>query len=311
MNKEKTFPLKAVYCYYFPEVRKIIDQVSSNYPHEVFLQSVSPGLDHFHERAIESYLRHFQSELPDLGAFPFRYTSGGASESIFHLLSYIKTYKAKVPLYVLQGEYEGYASYGSNLGLKFSVIKSLNKLISLPKGILFLSNPSARDGNIISNQEIIRLADYGHQIVYDATYVGLTDPYCFELNHPNIIAVIVSLSKPFGLYYYRIGFAFTRFEISTLETNKWFKNIHSLIIAEKVLNQIDSKKLVKHYRSVQKDAISLMNRDLGTKANPSHVVLLAHSITPPKDTRLLSFNRQSNYRYCLTPYYLIQERGFV
>ncbi len=247
-----TKPLKAVYCYYFPEVRKIIDEVSSNYPHETFLQSINPGLDNFHEGTINAYIKHFKFELPDLPRFPFHYIAGGASESIFHLLSYLKAHEPKTPLYVLRGEYEGYAGYGSNLGLSFQIIPDLANLLTLPKGILFLSNPSARDGNIIPDSEVISIADFGHRIVYDLTYVGLTDHHQFETNHPNIIAVIVSLSKPFGLYYYRVGFAFTRFEIKTLEVNKWFKNIHSLIVAEKILKQLDSKKLVARYRKLQK-----------------------------------------------------------
>lgn len=304
-------PLKAVYCYYFPEVRKIIDEVVSSYPHDIFLQSVNPGLDDYHERAIQAYLEHFRGELPSLDTFPHRYVSSGASEGIFHLLSHIRSFRPNVPLYVLKGEYEGYAGYGNNLGLHFTTINSLSELLTLPKGILFLSNPSARDGNIIPDEEILKVADSGQEIIYDITYVGMTDFHTFNIDHPNIIAVVVSLSKPFGLYYYRIGFTFTRFEMPTLMVNKWFKNVLSLIIAEKVLNQIDSQKLVSNYRSLQNASIAQMNHDLALDAVASDVVLLAHTKTPPKDNSLEIHNRQSNYRFCLTPYFLVEERGFV
>lgn len=306
-----TKPLKAVYCYYFPETRDIIDEVASNYPHETFLQSINPGLDHFHEPVIESYLQHFKHELPKLDSFPHRFITGGASEGIFHILSYIKAHRPDSPLYILKGEYEGYAGYGDNLKLHFKVVGQLSDLLTLPKGILFLSNPSARDGNIIDNAEILDVLNSGQEIVYDVTYVGMTDPHQFQLEHPNIIAVISSLSKPFGLYYYRIGFAFSRFEINTLAVNKWFKNIHSLIIAKKVLDRIDSKALVAKYRTLQKSAISTMNKEHGTHAVPSQVVLLSHSQEVPDNHELLIHNRHSNYRYCLTPYFLIKERGFV
>lgn len=309
-KNEPTRPLKAVYCYYFPEIRSIIDQVASDYPHEVFLQSVNPGLDSFHERAINAYLRHFSTELPDLPSFPHRYVSGGASEAIFHLLSFLKSHRPKTPLYVLKGEYEGYAGYGNNLGLTFQTVDKLTDLLKHPKGILFISNPSARDGNIIPNNEIMEVADYGHEIVYDITYVGLTDPHTFDLSHPNIIAVIVSMSKPFGIYYYRVGFAFTRFEVKTLEVNKWFKNIHSLIIAEMILDQIDSNELVKKYRRLQSKAINQMEKELGIQSKPSQVVLLSYSDEVPSPD-LEFYNRQSNYRFCLTPYYLIEERGHI
>ncbi len=304
-------PLKAVYCYYYPEIREIIDEVAAHYPHETFLQSINPGLDNFHEPVIDSYIQHFKYELPVLGSFPNRYITGGASEGIFHTLSFIKAHRSDSPLYILKGEYEGYAGYGNNLGLQFTTVDQLSDLLSLPKGILFLSNPSARDGNIIPNQEILAVADTGQEIVYDITYVGMTDPHEFQLDHPNIIAVISSLSKPFGMYYYRVGFTFSRFEINTLMVNKWFKNIHSLIIAKKVLDQIDSKELVAKYRGLQKKAIQQMNKDLGTHAKPSQVVLLAYSDKTPDNKDLLVHNRQSNFRYCLTPYFLVEERGFV
>jgi len=304
---KKTLPLKAVYCYYFPEVRRIIDQVSANYPHDIFLQSISPGLDDFHLPVIDTYMKHFQDQLPDLPSFPYHYVTGGASESIFHLLSYILSHEKSQPLYVLEGEYEGYAGYGQNLNLVFTTAKDTDHLLTLPPGIVFLSNPSARNGNIIPNTDILSLCQVGHRIVYDATYVGLTQPHLFSLTHPNIIAVITSLSKPFGLYYYRLGFAFTRFEMKTLVVNKWFKNIFSLIIAQEILTQIRPSELVSRYRPIQKQALIQMETDLSLKSNPSDVILLSYN-SDPADKQWRDYLRRSNYRFCLTPYFLEIEK---
>lgn len=308
MSKETLMPLKAVYAYYFPEVRAVIDKIAANYPHETFLQSIEPGLDDYHHPVIESYIHHFENQLPDLKRFPYQYVAGGASESIFHILAGIASSKEDKPLYVLEGEYEGYTGYGNNLGLNFVTVKEPRDFIKTRPGIIFISNPSARDGNIIDNKDILDACEAGHKIIYDATYVGLTDPYRFNLEHKNIIAVITSLSKPFGLYYYRVGFAFTRFECKTLEVNKWFKNILSLKIAKDTLDTIGETELVDKYRKCQNEALLQMEKELEIHAKPSHAVLLGHAEneTVPKDYE--NYSRRHNYRFCLTPYFLKKEK---
>lgn len=312
MAPKKLFPLKAVYSYYYPEVRKIVDKLTAIYPHNIFLQSIEPGLDDYHFPVIEAYLDHFHDQLPDLPAFPHRYVTSGASEAIFHLLAHIAASPKKEPLYVLDGEYEGYTGYGENLGLSFTVAAETDSLLTLPPGIVFLSNPSARDGNIISNEEVLAICEAGHKIIYDITYVGLTDPFRFDLAHENIVAVIASLSKPFGIYYHRLGFAFSRLEMKTLAVNKWFKNIFSLLLAKNILAEIGEKELVDRYRPIQSEAVARMAEDFGFVPKKSQVVLLAYaeknSLTKNQGRNWEKYNRRHNYRFCLTPYFLAKER---
>ncbi len=312
MKTEKLLPLNAVYSYYFPEVRSIIDRLTATYPHDVFLQSIEPGLDNFHLPVIGAYLDHFRGQLPDLPDFPHRYVTSGASEAIFHILAQIAASPKKEPLYVLAGEYEGYTGYGRNLNLSFSTAVETSSLLTLPPGIVFLSNPSARDGNIISDEEILAICEAGHKLVYDITYVGLTDPHHFGLAHENIIAVIASLSKPFGIYYHRLGFAFTRFEMKTLEVNKWFKNIFSLLLAQNILTTIGERELVDRYRPTQTEAVNQIGEDFGFVPKPSQVVLLAsterNGLPEDKKEAWGKYNRHHNYRFCLTPYFLAKEK---
>lgn len=310
-ESETVMPLKAVYSYYFPEVRRVIDHIAANYPHETFLQSIEPGLDDYHKPVIESYIKHFRAQLPDLKNFPYQYVNGGASEGIFHILAQIAATNNKKPLYVLEGEYEGYSGYGANLGLHFEIVKETGDFKNVEPGIIFISNPSARDGNIIPNEEINAACEAGHKIIYDATYVGLTNLYKFDLKNENIIAVLTSLSKPFGLYYHRIGFTFTRNEMRTLEVNKWFKNILSLKIAKDVLDGIGETQLVNKYRSFQTEAIQKMKDELEISAIPSQVVLLASARNGTVSSEFEKYSRKHNYRFCLTPYFLIKERGNV
>ena len=307
-------PLKAVYSYYYPEVRDIISRVTADYPHEVFLRSVDPGLDDFHVPVIEAYLQHMQDQLPDLGQFPYQYTTAG-SEAIFHILAEISAFRREVPLYVLEGEYEGFSGYGQNIGLSFTSVPEDQDMAALPAGIFFVSNPSARDGNTLADGLLEKIGIAGHEIVCDLTYVGMTDPQQILVDHPYISKVVVSLSKPFGLYYYRIGFCFSRTEMKTLMVNKWFKNILSLIIAKQVLSELGSSELSKTYRAWQQRAVDTLSERWGIPVQASDVMLLAHiqQTDVPEDKReaLEKYRRGDRYRFCLTPFYLMYEQENV
>lgn len=303
-----TNPTKTVYCYYFPEVREIISRITKEYPHDIYLRSVDPGLDDYHEKAVAEYVAHMKDVMPGLVSFPYRYTSAGASESIFHILSNIKAFESHVPLYILDGEYEGYAGYGENIGLKFTSVPLESSFENLDKGIFFISNPSARNGNILPNDLIEKIGNAGHEIIFDATYVGLTDPKEFLVDHPSIRSVIVSLSKPFGLYYYRIGFCFSRKELLTLYVNKWFKNILSHLIADEILVKYRSSELVSLYRLYQARAVERLREMYNLPIKPSDVLILAHihssEVPEEKKSEIEEFRRGEWYRFCVTPFFL-------
>lgn len=304
-------PLKAVYSYYFKEVRDIITEIVREYPHDVFLQSVHPGLDDFHKPIIKSYLHHIQNQLPDLSNFSYQYVTTG-SEGIFHTLSEILAFKKDTPLYVFAGEYEGYTGYGNNLGLEFNVVNYSDDFSKLTPGIFFISNPSAKDGNLLPNNLLEKIGQCGHEIILDVTYVGLTQPIQIFADKPYISKVIVSLSKPFGLYYYRIGFMFSRQPMPTLEVNKWFKNIFSLIIADKVISQIPASSLVQKYRPWQQRAVQELSLQWGIDVKPSQVLLLAHvhisNVPENLRPKLEKYRRDDTYRFCLTPFFLDYEK---
>lgn len=310
--------IRSVYAYYFPEIRKLIDELTKKFPHEVFLKSIEPGLDNFHFPIIRRYLKFNQSLVPYLKDFRFRYVTNGSNEAIFHLLVALAVAKQKKPLYIFKGEYEGYQGYAQNLGIKVKVVDS-EKIdpASLKKGFWFISNPSARNGKIIPNKVILGICRAGHEVVLDLTYIGLTRSYQFEVNHPNILAVITSLSKPFGLFYYRIGFAFARDKIATLEPNIWFKNIFSLLIADKILSSFKPQYFYRKYRPIQQKIIREIKSQTGIEIKPSDVVILGY--LGRKNTQKLGksqieeierFQRGDFYRFCLTPYFLKEERYF-
>lgn len=303
-------PLKGVYCYYYPEVRKVIDGIIKKYPHETFLKSINPGLDDFHKPVIEQYKKTFRGQLPGLDLFPHQYATAGASEGIFHTLAEIVSKRPNMPIYTLDGEYEGYREYGANINLHIIQVPYDSDFEQLKPGIFFISNPSARDGNIIPNEKINEIGDAGHEIIFDATYVGMTKPFKFDITNPAIKKVLVSLSKPYGLYYYRSGLMFSKDEMLTLDCNKWFKNVLTLIISEAVLKNFKASELAIKYQTEQKKAVAKLNKDFGINAQASDVFLLANA-SGNLSKSVEYYRRGKGYRFCLTPYILFAERGFV
>ena len=65
------------------------------------------------------------------------------------------------------------------------------------------------------------IAAAGHRIFYDLSYLGATDPGArFDISHPAVSYAAVSFSKPYGLFYYRIGFTFAREELVRIGKTK-------------------------------------------------------------------------------------------
>jgi len=299
---------RTVYCYYFPEIRKIINSIVKKYPHNIFLSSIKPGLDNFHIPVIKKFIKYHKATVPYLKDFKHQYVTGGASEGIFHILSKLKTENPNLIIYTLKGEYEGYKEYAKGLGIHIQEVE-YQTIPFLTSGIFFISNPSAIDGNIISNGIIKWICTY-HRVIYDMTYAGLTEERKFDVSNKNILAVVSSLSKPFGIYYHRIGFTFSREPIETLEGNIWFKNIFSLIIADKIFDIIKPQQLYNKYRPLQEKFVEGLNlRDeLGLRV--SDVLLLANIRARESNNigRLDKYERGEGYRLCLTPFFLEAEK---
>jgi hypothetical protein len=300
-KEEKLKATRTVYCYYFPEIREIIDQAVKEYPHKVFLSSINPGLDNFHIPIIEKFVQYNKKLVFGLNNFPFKYFTEGSRQGIFHLLVELKVKEPNILFYTLKGEYEGYKEYAVRLGIKVQEISEDEDFSKLESGVFFISNPSGRDGNIIPNQLIEGICKY-HRVIYDIAYLGLTKEHNFDVSYPNIIAVLASMSKSFGMYYYRAGFAFTKEPMETLIANKWFKNIFSLIITEKVLDNIKPQQFYEKYHLLQEKIIFNLNEKYNLSLKASDVFLLANT-----KSYIEPFMRDKFCRLCLTPYFLEEE----
>ena len=237
----------------------------------------------------------------------FSYPTSGSEEAIREVMLHIKEVKNAEHIYVLPGEYEGYEAVAGTRGLPVLQIDPEELLEAIP-GWVFISNPSSRNGNVISPDYIQGLLDHGHMLVIDLAYLGTADVK-IDVSHPNIYAVLTSFSKPFGMFYYRVGFAFTRELIPSLDANrKWFKCVPSLMAAEAVVDKVSRAELLSEMKVMQSDVLTWIKDETGVHLNRSDSWLIAHLypddacfLPPDKYNAVALFRRGPFYRFCLTP----------
>ncbi len=330
-------PYKAVYSYFFPEVRAF---ARTAMPNEFYLSDKSHtqissmlfsyfgemiefpcvekfALDEIHIPLLNLIIDAYSEFVPKLNEFPNVYPTSGSSEGIFHLLSEFATNRGIKQINVFEGEYEGYMHYARSLGMKVNIIMEDDDdhpFFSRPlDGVWFISNPSSLDGGVINNNIIEDLCETGNKIVLDFAYLGLTEPYKFFVDHKNIIAVVSSMSKPYGMFRFRIGgMCLTRDPFETLIGNKWFKDVNGIITAARLVQEIPPFSLYSRYKIWQDIAVSVINEDLGGEVlYPSDVLLLAaaerktvEQFDNHGEFPFEIYRRSKNmYRFCLTPYF--------
>jgi len=308
-------PTPTVYSYYSPEVASVCTHYFRTHTgnvhdahHQTLRMNIEPGLDELHLPLMRKYEQFARGEgVIGLETFKHSYYTNGSSEGLFHLIARYLT--LDLPLYVLEGEYQGYGEFAKALG-KFvqpiSLLTPVSELQEWKSGVIFLVNPASHDGNVRTGvlNDILRNTD--HRVVLDLAYMGMTQkPLNIDLTHPKIVAVVGSLSKPFGLYYHRIGFCYSVSPIDSLFGNKWFKNALSIKLGEAVLDEIDLESYKRKYFALQERARGEADTALDWPLLSSDVWLLAHgSIGVKGHDKIDPFKRgNAGVRACLTPYY--------
>jgi hypothetical protein len=329
--------MKAVYCYFFPEVRPLLKEIQDAIPEEMFLVTTpakeiekslehlfnpplkipatpegNVNLDEIHVPILERIVQAYTPLVPALKEYAYKYPTPGSSEGIYKTIAKLKA-KNVEKIYILSGEYEGYQNYAEDLGMKvISIDLERTNLAELEKGYWFISNPSAREGNIISNETINKICDLGNKVILDLAYVGSTRDYKFDVSNKNIETVFLSMSKPYGVFRYRIGFTFSREPINSLYGNKWFKDPTRLLQGLKLAEEIPPGSLYDKYRPVQERIIGKINEEFDLTIKPSDAFLLgtckAEDVAEYKKELVQNFIRGNNYRFCLTPYFEEEEK---
>lgn len=302
----------AVYSYTPPEIQCVIEKLVADYPREVIDEGwMRSDLTDYQDNAFNALLKLRGREVLGLEDFPIRYPTYGSDHAICEYLTYLKVNEGHDFIYVFENDYEGYVERAKSRGLKPVSMPIDCAPRTLTPAVWFISNPSARDGNVLKDEIVTGLLDAGHRVVYDLAYLGTTAPREFDLRHEGIDAAFVSLSKPYGLFSHRIGLSFFRKSIPSLIANQlWFKNIFGLTLAARVLEDIDGPSYARKYKERQSTIVNALREESGLPLQPSDAFLLAHisesdseTLTPDQRTTLQRYKRGRGHRFCLTPFF--------
>lgn len=313
-----------VYSYPFPEVRQLIEStrldpqfMRNTLPVDEARQYLAPyaftpqldlpatadgslNLDELHVPVMDRIQAKVEQSLPGLSTFEHRYPCHGSSPAMFALLAEWHAQGTLQSLAVLEDEYEGYAAYADALAIPITRYARLDGHALKPGEVWFVSNPSATDGNWIDRTTWEAFVNAGHEIVYDAAYVGLTQNGTVDVSAPNIRAVLTSPSKIFGVFRYRAtGITYTREPVKSLYGTKWFKDIGALLDTLQFYESFEQNELARMYREQQAHITAALSRYIQADIQPSDVLLLAN-YTGKLPAAFDAFKRGKVYRFGLT-----------
>lgn len=236
------------------------------------------------------------------------YPTAGASEGLREAIN-AYGHRARVEgfapkIHVFEGEYEGFAAYAG----KTDIDAETQKIKMEGAGIevvrhnranwreaiaqigetdqFFISQPSAIDGKVWDDFDEFARAMYeqkpGAKLMLDLTYIGaVAKDFHINADHPNIPTVFFSLSKPFGVYYQRIGGVISCEPYPNLFGNKWFKHMQSMVVGIALLNHFGVHDLPRKFESAQRQALDNISQRLGVTFEPADVMLLGTAAPGP------------------------------
>jgi hypothetical protein len=304
---------RTVYSIYYPETRRVVDALWAERPHGWYERNHTGRQDTMHRPCFERWRAWTSAAGVTLGdGYVHEYPTAGANEAIHALLALHAAHGGK-RIHVFAGDYEGYSFLGQALGLEVvahsrdperygeSIARAARA-----GDVFWLSQPSSIDGNLWAG--FARFRDWvsaetpGMKLVVDVTYVGAVavEPR-IDLDHDVVKAVVFSLSKPFGVYYHRIGGLVSRAEVPTLRGHHWFKNLFSVHLGERLMAAHGARDLPTRYRALQSDTLArcVATGEVPPDARPSDVVMLAY--TPAPAAGFTEYARGDGLRFCLSP----------
>jgi histidinol-phosphate/aromatic aminotransferase/cobyric acid decarboxylase-like protein len=308
---------RTVYSLLVPETAAVLDQLWVKRPHGLYAHAHTDRQDGYESKFSAKWIQWSAPVLSmPAGLTAHFYPTAGSSEAIrdsiaSHAVS--RPHAAYTPaIHVFYGDYEGYSAYATAFKVKV-VRHDRNNYMdtvaieSRPGDLFYLSHPSSIDGNIWEGFDSfcswIKRNAPGVKIMVDLCYVGMISRrYHINLNHSNISAVFLSLSKVFGVYYHRIGGMFSRDERPSLCGNMWFKNMFSLQYGIDLMNAHGVYSLPRTYKNYQLSVVSELS-PVFRRLHPSDVTMLAYQQPAPGDNKFEKyFTREKGItRVCLTP----------
>jgi len=304
---------RTVYGIYYPETRRVVDALWASRPHGWYEQNYSGKQDGMHRACMERWRAWVGAAGVTLGdGFVHEAPTAGANEAIHALLAQSAAF-GRPRIHVFAGEYEGYTHVAAGLGLEVVVHPRAAELFRVSIAnkagagdVFWISQPSSIDGNLWTGFDAFRdwlpTGAPGVDLVVDLTYVGaVASETPIDLARDHVAAVIWSLSKPFGVYYHRIGGVVSRREVPTLRGHHWFKNLFSVQLGQRLMESYAARELPGRYNKAQEQA-TLRARETGEispGACASDVVMLAYAEASGGAWK--DFARGDGLRFCLSP----------
>lgn len=292
--------IRTVYSLYLPETRAAAEELWREAPHLLYERAFDAG----QERLPAEFLGAWRDCSPVIlgDAFPHAYATCGASEALKDLIL------PGIRLNMWDGDYEGFRHLAEARGIPVRVHGNRTPVAAIrheDNDVWFVTSPSSVDGDHVDLVPFLTALERINRkvrVVVDVTYVGAVRVawYADYSRHPNVTAVVFSLSKPFGVYYHRAGGVFSREPIGTLVGNKWFANPFSLALGTLLIRRYGlGSGLPGRYAGLQDVMVArgIAEGTLPSSAKPSNVFLFATAPDGPAEFR----RTEGAYRFCLTP----------
>jgi hypothetical protein len=301
---------RTVYGVYYPETRAVVDALWSERHHDWYERNYEKRQDDMHRPLLARWRTWASDAGVNLGSgYGFEYPTAGANEAIHALLA-LHAARGHRRIHVFAGEYEGYGHLATALGLEVVTHAREASPAALrsasPGDQFWISQPSAIDGNLWRDFDAFRgwLARDAPSVdlIVDVTYIGATASMPrIDLEPAPVAAIVWSLSKPFGVYYHRVGGLLSRREVPTLSGHHWFKNLFSVHLGERLLAAHAACELPTRYAAKRSEVIAtcIAQKTLPASVVPSDVIMLAHA--GPKPTGFEDYDRADGSRFCISP----------
>ncbi len=237
-------------------VKNVIDQVQTL---SLLDQSTSGrGQTHGAFDRVQENLKNWFLPSVDLRDFSYIYPTSGISQGIECWLSH----ESRTINWV-NGDYIWPHFIRPHL-------QRLNHWSDFESGVLYLSQPSAIDGNMMTDWDDFLNASIPH--VVDLAFWGTVQAQNLKLSKHTEM-VFYSFSKGFGLHSLRLGWIFSKKEIPHLEQLKLvgYQSLVNLIFTEKIISQLSFDFMYKTFQNEQK----MICEDF--KITPADSVLFANS----------------------------------
>jgi hypothetical protein len=288
--------MPSVYSFAFPETNAVFD--ASVFPPELWRVSADRALfdevlaarglgvlpsegerklgllDLVHVPIVDGIIEAVTGLMPGFAdaGLVHRYPLHGSAQGIGLLLTHLRTQHAVSEIHVLAGDYEGYASQAAQHGVGVVAV-TLEDAWSVSGGTWFVSSPSAVDGAPLPDGFVEDLIGRADRVIVDVAYHGLAGRVPAAVP-AGTFAWLWSLSKPWGLFWRRVGVLACVEPVGAAYAQRWFKDPGRLLAAFDVVSRFEPWAMADRYRQVQGVAVEVL-ASAGLRVEAAETVLLA------------------------------------